>query len=89
MVIGEVNGMLDPADASSKQKAYAQVQEFAAKFRALHGTILCRDLLGCDMTTPEGRKEIADRNLTKTVCLPCVRDACAILEETVFGDRTT
>jgi C_GCAxxG_C_C family probable redox protein len=88
MVIGCANGVLDSSDTASKQKAYALVQELAARFREIHGSILCRELLGCNLNTPEGRKEMSDRSLTKTVCLPCVRDACTILEETMFGGDT-
>jgi C_GCAxxG_C_C family probable redox protein len=86
MAIGCKHSMVNPADTAAKEAAYAHVQEFASQFRALHGTTSCKELLGCDLTTVEGRKEFNGKGLAKTVCTPCVRDACRILEETVLNN---
>jgi len=84
MVISAQCGMTDAANTGAKERAYALVNEFATKFRELHGSTICLDLLGCDMTTEEGRKEIADKKLSTSICLPCVQDACRILDALVF-----
>jgi C_GCAxxG_C_C family probable redox protein len=86
MVIGCKYGMVDPKDSDAKETAYACVQDLARRFRALHGTTSCKELLGCDLTTLEGRQKFNENNLVDTVCIPCVRDACKILEETVLND---
>ncbi len=86
MVIGCKHAMIDPADTTAKEAAYAHVQNFARRFRELHETTSCRELLGCDLTTAEGRQEFNENNLQETVCKPCVRDACRILEETVLSE---
>ena len=45
LVYGAVHGNSDPDDADAKKAHYARVQEFAARFKAEHETIICRELL--------------------------------------------
>ena len=86
MVIGCRHGMVDPKDSAAKETAYAEVQDFALRFHALHRTTSCKELLGCDLTSAEGRREFKEKGLAERVCTFCVRDACTILEETVLND---
>ena len=44
-VLGALRGYGDPAATDEKAAHYARVQEFARRFRAGHGTIICRELL--------------------------------------------
>jgi len=82
MVIGAKHGMIDPTDRPSIGRTYQRVQKLAERFRELHGTILCRELLdGIDLNTDEGQKELHDKGLRETVCVQCIRDAAAILED--------
>ena len=86
MLIGCKHGMVDAADSAAKETTYALMQDFARRFRELHGSTSCRDLLGCDLRTEDGKRQFVERDLLNVVCLPCVRDACAIVEETIFND---
>jgi C_GCAxxG_C_C family probable redox protein len=81
MVLGLRYGKTAVADPDVKVAVYAHVQAFAARFRAAHGSLLCRDLLGCDLGTEEGRKDAADRGLHTSVCAPLVREIAEWLEE--------
>jgi len=67
-------------DSKSKDKTYELVRELADRFRARHGSLECRELLGCDLSTPEGRKRAKQQRLHSTVCPQIVRDAAEILE---------
>ena len=42
------------SDRESKEAVCTRVREFAERFKAIHGSLLCRDLLGCDLNTSEG-----------------------------------
>ena len=68
-------------DSQSKDNTYELVREFAARFQARHGSLECRDLLGYDLSTPEGKKRINKERLHSTVCARIVRHAAEILEE--------
>ena len=67
-------------DSESKDKTYELVRELADRFRARHGSLECRELLGCDLSTPEGRERAKEQGLHSTVCTQIVRDAAEILE---------
>lgn len=77
MVLGLRFGGATP-DREAKERVYARVREFADRFKARNGSLDCRDLLGCDISTPDGY-EMA-KNLFTTTCPKYVRDACEILE---------
>ncbi len=44
------------------EKSYAKVRELLALFEAQFGTVNCRDLTGCDLSTPEGRNAFKANN---------------------------
>ena len=67
-------------DSESKDKTYELVRELADRFRARHGSLECRELLGCDLSTPEGRERAKEQGLHSSVCTQIVRDAAEILE---------
>jgi C_GCAxxG_C_C family probable redox protein len=81
LVLGLKHGRTRAADTAAKDKTYALVQEFMRRFRARNGALRCRDLLGCDIATPEGEKAIESGNLHEKRCEPLVKDAVAILED--------
>ena len=41
----------------------------------------CRDLIGCDLSTDEGRQQATAKDTHDTVCSELVRDAAQIAEE--------
>ncbi len=80
MILGLKYG--SPAtDRQAKETIYAVVREFAQRFQTIHGSLLCRDLLGCDLNTPEGLALAQEKKLFSTVCSPYVETAAEILEE--------
>jgi len=68
-------------DPQAKLAAYPAVQEFLRRFRALHGSIACRELLGADLGTPEGRRKSQEEGLVRRRCPAFVRDAARLVEE--------
>jgi C_GCAxxG_C_C family probable redox protein len=69
-----------------KNKVSARVREFAAEFKKRYGSIICREMLGCVIGTPEGYKEATDKGLFLSVCRPAVEYA-AELVELMVGER--
>jgi C_GCAxxG_C_C family probable redox protein len=70
-----------PQDAAGKQRVYALAREFCAKFKERHASTLCRELIGMDISTPEGRKAAQDAGVFKNLCPPLVRSAAEIVGE--------
>jgi len=81
MVVGLKYGRTRADDDEAKIKTYKLVKEFTEKFKARNGTIICRELLGCDIGTAEGEKIAKNEKLFSSVCPGFVRDAVEILEE--------
>jgi C_GCAxxG_C_C family probable redox protein len=80
MAIGLAHGS-GVADEAAKQRVYERVWRFMDEFRARHRSTICRDLLGCDFGTEEGRKQAHASGVTKTRCPRFVGDAVEIVEE--------
>lgn len=80
MVIGLLHGRTKADDQDTKERAYALVAELAGQFSQRNGALKCRELLGCDLGTPEGRQYAQDHELSATRCVNFVRDAAEIVE---------
>jgi C_GCAxxG_C_C family probable redox protein len=83
MVIGLKYGKIRPEDEESKRKAYALVKDFVKQFKAKNSSIICKELLGCDISTQEGMKMFKDKNLINALCPKLVQDAAEILEKII------
>lgn len=80
MVLGLRHGIALQRDVEGKERTYARTLHFMQQFRERHGSVLCREILGCDLSTPEGQREARDKGLFQTVCPRAVRDAVEILD---------
>ncbi|MCL2884381.1 MAG: C-GCAxxG-C-C family protein [Oscillospiraceae bacterium] len=65
----------------SKEMCNTKTEAFIRRFREENGTVVCRELLGCDITTAEGREKAISENLFTTRCAELVNSAASILEE--------
>lgn len=81
LAIGLKFGKVKPEDDGAKEQTYYLVQKLAEEFRNRHGSILCRELLGCDLSTPEGLREARERNLFRLICPGYIKDSVDILEK--------
>jgi len=83
MVIGLKFAGTTPGDVQGKENAYAAVREFAHRFKGRNVTVLCRELLECDISTPEGMKRAHEEKLIKQFCPKFIRDAAEILDQLI------
>lgn len=81
LVLGLKYGMSDPDRQEDKELTYAKVREFISRFEKRCSSINCVDLLGVDISTPEGLREAKERNLMTIECEKIVAKAAVILEE--------
>jgi C_GCAxxG_C_C family probable redox protein len=81
MTIGLRYAKTKVGEDDKKAEGYSLVQEFTLQFEALHGSIDCKELLGVDLSTPEGIREAEARGLFQTSCAAFVKDAVLILED--------
>ena len=81
MVLGLKYGNTNAEDKEAKAKTYKKVEEYTKRFKARNNSVMCRELLGCDLSTPEGMKEAKDKGLFSSICPQMVQDSVEILEE--------
>jgi C_GCAxxG_C_C family probable redox protein len=81
IAIGLAHGRREARDAPAKERTYAAGAAFCARFRSLHGSLACPELLGFDTTTPEGWRAAGEAGLFRTRCPDLVRSAAAIVAE--------
>jgi len=79
MVIGLKYGRTMVQDTQSHEETNRLVKEFVDGFKSINGSIVCRELLGCDLSTPDGLKTFVDNKLRDTLCAKFVRDAAQIV----------
>lgn len=80
MVLGLRHAAENCATSAGRAEVYARVVEFTKRFQQQNGSCICRELLGCDISTPEGMRQAQERNLFKTTCVRLVENAAALLE---------
>ncbi len=70
--------LLSPLE--KKERVYALVAQFNERFKALHNSLSCSELLGHDLSTPEGRAAAKETRAGSKICPALVADAVTILE---------
>lgn len=66
MAIGARFGRSVGSDTASRDRSYALGLDFAKWFEKEFGSLICYDLIQCDLTTPEGREK--QRAMRKEKC---------------------
>lgn len=89
MVIGSICSATEGDDEEGKKRNYELVREFADRFTALHGSVICRDLLKLGVkieasATPESRTA---EYYKKRPCLKLVEDAAEILMQIIEENK--
>ncbi|MBN1764908.1 MAG: C_GCAxxG_C_C family protein [Sedimentisphaerales bacterium] len=87
MVLGLKFGSSVAHDKKSKADTYEQVTDFTARFQAARGSVMCKDLLGCDISSPEGYQQARQNDLFNTVCPRMVQTAAEIIED-LFAENS-
>jgi C_GCAxxG_C_C family probable redox protein len=84
MVLGLKYGKVN-SDGSkygpATETTYALVSELARRFEETNGSILCRELIGLDLSVAENRAYAKEQNLFDIRCGKYVRDVVGLLED--------
>jgi C_GCAxxG_C_C family probable redox protein len=80
MVLGLAYGTNECRTKEGRRSTYAAVDDFAERFLRRNQSLLCRELLGCDINTDEGLAFAQAHDLFAKRCVRLVRDAAEILE---------
>ncbi len=81
MALGLKYGQATPEDWDSRLITNRVTDQFVEAFRRENGSIICRDLLGLDICTPEGLACAREKELFTTFCPKMVDSAARIAQE--------
>jgi C_GCAxxG_C_C family probable redox protein len=82
---GLVAAQSEPDHVTAKRRARKATAQLITDFREEFGTVICRDLIGCDLSSDEQHDAFMDGGLWRTVCMRQIEFAAtrlaALLEE--------
>lgn len=81
MAMGLANPASKENPRQSVEKTYALVNEFEKRFKKLHGSVNCSELLSFDLTNPEQVVKAREAGVFTSLCPVFVADAVKIAEE--------
>ena len=77
LALGLARGADKPA---GKEEIYRLSQEFMRLFEQKHPSLLCRDLIATDISTPAGYQAATEKRVFTTICPLLVKDAVEIVQ---------
>jgi len=83
MVLGLKYGNVDIHDKEAKERIYGLVRKFSRRFENRNSSIVCRELLGCDISKSEGVTKAKEKGFLTSICPKMVREAAQILDEMI------
>lgn len=83
MVLGLKYGHCESSDLKTKSRAYTISEDYMNRFIEANGSVVCRDLLGYNLSIKEDKEKIMEKNLFRTKCPEIIRSAATILEEMI------
>lgn len=81
MALGLKYGQSEVEDLESKIKTNDVAQKFLDLFQKENGSYICKELLGCDISTSQGVQYALDNNLFVEFCPKMVESATIIAEK--------
>lgn len=81
MALGLKYGQCNEKDIDSRLKTNEVTDRFMAEFKRENGSFMCRELLGCDLTTEEGIATALEKKLFTEFCPKMVESATRIAED--------
>lgn len=81
MALGLKFGQCEDNDEASRYKANEITVKFLEQFRNENGSYICKELLGCDLATAEGKEYAVKNNLFTEFCPLMVTSAVKIAEK--------
>jgi len=81
MVIGLKYGRTKADDAEAKEQTYATVHEFIKRFKDKYDSIVCKEILGYDVSNDKEFKQAQEEEVFQSICPNLVQSAAEICED--------
>ena len=87
MVLGLKWGHKTAEDVGSKEKTYKMVAEFISEFKERNNSIICRELIGWDVSSSKGLQSAYEAGVFETRCPKFVGDSDEILRQLMMDEE--
>jgi len=87
MVLGLKYGFSDGTAQAEKNLAHQKAEEFMNRFIEKKGTVVCRELLGRDLSKPGELEKCRELGLFNSICPEMVRCAAEIVEQMLEEEK--
>lgn len=84
MVLGLLYGQCSDDDLESREHTNKVCDEMMKRFAEKTGSYMCRDILGCDISTPEGVGYAREKDLFTELCPKIVAIAVEVLDKIIY-----
>ena len=81
MALGLKYGHYKKGDEETKNAFLAKKAEFEAKFKEAHETLMCKELIGYDISKPEELQAALESGVMFDLCPKLAVTACEILDD--------
>jgi len=88
MALGLRYGRQSSGDTAAKEATYSKASRAMKAFRQEFDSIRCRDLIGCDLQTPEGGERFKKENVHANLCAKFVDFAAGEAFRLMSENRT-
>ena len=75
-------------DVDRKELATELVRQFTNRFEEKFKSSQCREIIGIDISTAEGRAMASEANVFREICDPCVKEVCQQLEQVLIPEKS-
>ena len=83
MAIGLKYGQSIPNTPEIRDKNIEKLMEFKEKFSDKYNSVICKELLGYDISVPKDKEKIMEKQLLTTFCPKLVSNVISILKEVI------
>jgi C_GCAxxG_C_C family probable redox protein len=80
MVIGIHNCQKYSTHSLQTDNNRSMIQEFNRRFLLKHDSLDCKDIIKCDLNTPEGQQYCKDYNTKENICTKCISESIEIVD---------
>lgn len=87
MVLGMMGGYTSGTDADAKKRSNERAVDFLDRFSKSQGSIICKELLGDDLSSIAGMEKLVRSGAFVTECPKYVAEAVRILEEMLSKEQ--
>ena len=87
MALGLKYGQCEVEDLESRYKTNDVTDKMLERFKNENGSYICNELLGCDLSTQEGKEKAIEKKLFTEFCPKMVASATQIAEELMQDEK--